>query len=332
VFSLLSLLLDKFVYNYNYHMNNLVIGGAGFIGSQLCDSLLLLGDNVVCLDNLMRGVLENLEFASKNPHFTFIKGDANDEKLLTSIMKENKIDFVYHLAANSDIQASANDPSIEFSCTCSTTWHVLMAMKSLNVRNFFFASSSAVYGRMSSGKPFDEDSPMHPISYYGSAKMASEAFISAFSFMNDMNSLVFRFPNVIGKRLTHGVIFDFINQLQKDPSHLQILGDGTQTKPYIYCDDLVRIIVQLSKINKGYNIYQIGTSGASSVRFIANSIINEMGLSNCDVKFGEQPFGWKGDVPVFQYNLSKIHKYGWYANLNSDEAVVATIKDALRKD
>ena len=167
-------------------MNNLVIGGAGFIGSQLCDALLMKGDKVICLDNLMRGTLGNIKEASKNKRFLFVQADANDQKRLEGLIKKNNIDFIYHLAANSDIQASANDPTIEFECTASTTWHILSAMRNTGVKNLFFASTSALYGKMEPGHPFNEQSPMNPISYYGSAKMASEAFISAFSYMGQL--------------------------------------------------------------------------------------------------------------------------------------------------
>jgi UDP-glucose 4-epimerase len=312
-------------------MNNLVIGGAGFIGSQLCDALLSKGDKVVCLDNLMRGTLSNIKEASKNKNFLFVKADANDQKGLEKLIKDNNINFIYHLAANSDIQASANDPTIEFECTASTTWHVLSAMRNTGVKNLFFASTSALYGKMEPGHPFNEQSPMNPISYYGSAKMASEAFISAFSYMNDLNVLVFRFPNVIGRRLTHGVIFDFISRLKKDPSKLVVLGNGTQTKPYIFADDLVKAIMLLAPANKGRNIYEVGVDGATSVKFIAENVVKEMGLKNCQIVYGKENVGWKGDVPQFAYDYSKIKKTGWKPSMTSDEAVLATIRYALNK-
>lgn len=312
-------------------MTNLVIGGAGFIGSQLCDALLDKGEKVVCLDNLMRGTLKNINDAQKNKNFLFVEGDANDQKNLEMLIKEHQITFIYHLAANSDIQASANDPTIEFECTCSTTWHILSAMRNTGVKNLFFASTSALYGKMESGHPFNEHSPMNPISYYGAAKMASEAFISAFSYMNDLNVLVFRFPNVIGPRLTHGVIYDFISRLKKNPTKLVVLGNGTQTKPYIYSEDLIKAIMLLAPSNKGRNIYEIGVDGATSVRFIAENVIKELGLQDCEIKYGESNVGWKGDVPQFAYDYNKIKETGWRPTMTSDEAVLATIRSVIEK-
>jgi UDP-glucose 4-epimerase len=312
-------------------MNDLVVGGAGFIGSQLCDALLARGDKVVCLDNLMRGTMQNLDEAHKHQNFLFIKGDATDQTLLQKILKENKTDFVYHLAANSDIQASANDPSIEFTDTCTSTWSILSAMRNCGVKKLFFASSSALYGFLKNGETFSEESPMTPISYYGSAKMASEGFISAFTYMNDMDSLVFRFPNVIGKRLTHGVIFDFINRLKNNPNELIVLGNGTQEKQYILCDDLINAIMFLAPNNKGLNIYEVGTEGATTVKYIAETVVSMMKLHNCKIVYGSDNFGWKGDVPHFQYDLAKIHKTGWKAKFTSNEAVEITIKRAIEK-
>ena len=151
--------------------------------------------------------------------------------------------------------------------------------------------------------------------------------------MNDMRSLVFRFPNVIGPRLTHGVIFDFIRKLQKDGSQLEILGDGRQTKPYIYVTDLVNAIVRFSvseieKIN-GVSLYNLGVEGESSVTGIADILCEEMGLKGVKYHYTGGEGGWKGDVPRFRYCIDKIHREGWKAEYTSDEAVRKTIQNVL---
>ena len=162
----------------------LVIGGAGFIGSFLCNKLLNEGRFVVAYDNLLRGRINNLKPIFNNSHFTFIEEDANNIDALIGVIKKYNINYIFHLAANSDIQASANDPQIEFECTAKTTWSILTAMRATGIKNLFFASTSAVYGESVDNKPFKENDTLNPISYYGSAKMASEAFIKSFSFMN----------------------------------------------------------------------------------------------------------------------------------------------------
>ena len=312
-------------------MNNvLVVGGAGFIGSSLCEKL-LENNKVVCVDNLMRGKIKNLSSIFNNVNFKFIELDVNDIPKLEEIIYEENINFIFHLAANSDIQASANNPQIEFDCTAKTTWSILSAMKKTGVKNLFFASTSAVYGEMAD-KPFSENSVLNPISYYGSAKMASEAFIKSFAFMNDFNALIFRFPNVVGPRLTHGVFFDFINQLKKDPSHLTVLGNGTQSKPYMHVYDLVEAINLLIWNNKGVNIFNIGVETSTSVKSIASMVINEMHLDNCKILYGTENIGWKGDVPKFSYSLGKIYSTGWKASMISDEAALRCIKEVLHHD
>jgi len=316
-------------------MNDLVVGGAGFIGSQLVDALLAKGDFVVVLDNFLRGKMSNLADAQKNPKFVVINGDASSVDAVKTVIKKFGIEYVFHLAANSDIQASANDPSIEFKCTASTTWAILIAMRETGVKNLFFASTSAVYGELGPHDSFSEDkSLLSPVSYYGGAKAASEAFIHSFSSMNDMHSLIFRFPNVIGRRLTHGVVFDFIERIKENPNELSVFGDGTQSKPYLHCDDLIKAILLFYKNNPvGVTLYQVGVDSCSSVRFIASSVIHEMGLDGkCQIKYGKSNVGWKGDVPHFAYSLDKITKAGWKASMSSDEAVLLTIREALGKE
>lgn len=311
-------------------MNALIVGGAGFIGSHLCDALLERGDNVIALDNMLRGKIENISHLNGNKHFTFVNGDANDISFVSILIAKHKVDYIYHLAANSDIQASAKNPQIEFDCTASTTWNLLCAMRNSRVKKIFFASTSAIYGEHK-GDMKEHSTELNPISYYGGAKMASEAFIHSFSFMNDFDALIFRFPNVIGPRLTHGVIFDFINRLLTNPLELDVLGNGTQSKPYIFVSDLIDAILLLDKKNKGFNAFNIGLDSCTSVKKIAEYVIDIMNLKHCIIKYGESSIGWKGDVPHFQYNLQKIHSLGWKAKYSSDEAVVATIHSYLNQ-
>lgn len=310
--------------------NLLIVGGAGFIGSYLCKRLLDNGHFVVAYDNLMRGKESNISDLYCKKDFIFIKADANDSLTLKKTIIKYKIDTIFHLAANSDIQASAKNPSIEFSATSQTTWSILYAMKETGVKDLFFASTSAVYGELINGKPFKEENTLNPISYYGSAKMASEAYIRAFSYMNGFNSLIFRFPNVIGPNLTHGVFFDFINRLKDNPKQLTVLGDGTQCKPYMHVKDLVDAILLLCWDNKGVNTYNVGVETATYVRTIAEMVVSEMNLKDCIIVYGTSNVGWKGDVPKFAYCLDKIHSTGWKASMTSDEAALETIKEALK--
>lgn len=307
----------------------LVVGGAGFIGSFLCRELVKRGFFVIALDNMMRGKETNVGDLLSNPNFLLLVEDANDTPALINVIRNYNIFHVFHLAANSDIQASAENPQIEFESTSKTTWSILSAMKETGVKNLFFASTSAVYGQLN-GAAFKEEDTLNPISYYGSAKMASEAYIRAFSYMNDFNSLIFRFPNVIGPNLTHGVFFDFISRLRDNHKQLNVLGDGTQRKPYMHVKDLTDAILLLCWGNKGVNTYNVGVETATSVKTIAEMVVSEMHLEDCQIIYGMSNVGWKGDVPKFAYCLDKIHATGWKASMTSDEAALETIRKALK--
>ncbi|WP_102343374.1 NAD-dependent epimerase/dehydratase family protein [Galactobacillus timonensis] len=311
-------------------MNILVAGGAGFIGSHLMNQFLESGNTVICADKLIMGD-QNIQHLMGNPNFRFYRMELADQKNVERLFEENRIDAVYHLAANSDIQKGGRQPDIDFNDTLLTTRALLEGMRKNGVKNLFFASTSAIYGDMKDQVLDEKTGGVKPASYYGGAKLASEALIYSYTNMNDMNVVIFRFPNVIGPRLTHGVIFDFIHKLQKNPKELEILGDGTQCKPYIYVLDLVEAIIDLTKeFRPGAEVYNISVeSEGTTVTRIADIICEEMGLSNVSYKYTGGKTGWKGDVPRFQYDISKVLSTGWKPKHTSDEAVRQTVKDVL---
>lgn len=311
-------------------MKALVAGGAGFIGSNLVDELLAKGNDVVCIDNFFIGTDKNIEHLKDNPKFTFINLDLADLEGLKKVFEQHNFDFVYHMAANSDIQASAKNPQVEYKNTYTTTFNVLECMRLYDVKNLFFCSTSVIYGD-SNGKLMDENySPLQPISYYGACKLGCEGLISAYTYMNDFHTLIFRFPNVIGPRLTHGVVFDFIKKLRANPNELEILGDGMQCKPYLYVMDLVKCIQKFAKdLPQGITLYNVGVDSATSVTRIAEIVVEKMGLKNVKFNYTGGKGGWKGDVPKFAYDLSKVHGAGWTASMTSDEAVALTVEKVL---
>ncbi len=311
-------------------MKVLVAGGAGFIGSHLVDSLLAEGHTVVCIDNFFIGTKRNIEHLKGNPRFIFYEQNLCNREALEEVFAKEKVEYVFHLAANSDIQASAENPGIEYDNTYSTTFCLLECMRKYGVKKLFFASTSAVYGEKEDKNVSEEEPGLRPISYYGAAKLGSEALISAYSYMNDMQALIFRFPNVIGPRLTHGVIFDFIKRLKEDPTQLRILGDGTQAKPYVYVLDLVEAIMQFKDVKEnGIALYNLGVATQSNVTRIADIVTEKMGLKGIPYHYTGGKGGWKGDVPKFQYDLSKIHAAGWKAKYESDDAVALTVEKVL---
>ena len=284
--------------------NILVAGGAGFIGSHLIDGLLNQGNFVICADKLIMGD-KNIEHLKENKMFKFYNTELADQENVDRIFGENNIDIVYHLAANSDIQKGGEEPSIDFKDTLMTTRTILEGMRKANVKKLFFASTSAVYGELLDVELTETTGGLMPVSYYGGAKLASEALISSYVSMCDMDAIIFRFPNVIGPRLTHGAVFDFIKKLRNNPQELEILGNGTQCKPYIYVLDLVEAILKLmNSLNPGESIYNIGvTSAGTTVTKIAEIVVEELGLKDVVFRYTGGDRGWKGDVPRFTYNI-----------------------------
>lgn len=307
-------------------MKNIIItGGAGFIGCHLTQKL-LKNNKIICIDDFTLGNLENIKEFIDNPNFRLIQKDVTKIDGILEDLKDEKIDIIYHLAANSDIQKGGKNPIIDFHNTLETTFASLEIARLKGVKNFFFASTSAIYGDRK--EVLKEDiGDLRPISYYGASKLASESLISAYAHMNEMNVITFRFPNVIGPNLTHGVIYDFTKKLNDNPNKLVILGDGTQSKPYIYVEDLVEVIIKMTEdIKPGVDIYNIGVEGSTSVTKIADTVCKELGLENVEYEYTGGNIGWKGDVPKFQYDLTKIHSKGWKASHTSDESVKETVR------
>ena len=317
-------------------MNILMAGGAGFIGSHLIDDLLKEGHIIVCADKLIMGdenIKHILNDKQMKDRFHFYNAELADQKNVDMLFKEHQFDMVFHLAANSDIQKGGKEPGIDFNDTLLTTRALLEGMRKNDVKKLFFASTSAVYGEMPEVKLTETTGGLKPVSYYGGAKLASEALISSYVSMCDIDAVIFRFPNVIGPRLTHGVIHDFIRKLEKNPSELEILGDGTQCKPYIYVKDLVEAILQvIHHFPSGEEIYNLSVKGnGTTVTKIAEIVVSEMALQNVKFRYTGGDRGWKGDVPKFRYDISKILEIGWIPKHTSDEAVYQTVKDAINE-
>lgn len=311
-------------------MNILITGGAGFIGSHLCDLLLERGHHLTVVDNLVLGKMENIEHLLHYSSFQFIHEDILHIDAMREIFRKGHFDMVYHLAANSDIQKGGKDPLVDYNLTFNTTFNILQLMKEFEVKKLFFASTSAIYGE--SYDVLDEDyGPLKPVSNYGAGKLASEAFISAFSSTYKIQTWITRFPNVVGERFTHGVIYDFIHKLQKNPKELEVLGNGEQCKPYVYVKDLVSgILYVIDHASADYNVYMLGSDTRTKVKEIAAMVIEEMGL-DATIRYTGGDRGWIGDVPEFRYNLDKVNSLGWKAAYTSNEAVRLAIQKALGK-
>ena len=191
----------------------LVTGGAGFIGSHLCDRLLERREEVWCVDNLRLGRRRNIVHLEASPSFHFLELDVLDRPALAALFDDVRFDAVFHLAANSDIAAGAADFRLDLKLNQLTTVAVLEAMKAHNVKRLFFASTSAIFGE-TDALLHEDFAPLQPISFYGASKLAAEAYISVFAHTFGGRVVILRFPNVVGERATHGVIYDFLRKLE----------------------------------------------------------------------------------------------------------------------
>ena len=174
-------------------------------------------------------------------NFHFIKEDLLNGDNLKKIFSR-KIDTIFHLAANSDISRSAKDPIIDLNNTTMATFNVLEAMRANEIKKIFYFSGSGVYGDVGNLYTNEDFGPLCPVSMYGATKLSAEAMIYAYSSLFDMKVWVLRPANIIGPRATHGVIFDFIGRLRENERKLTVLGNGEQSKSYIYVADVIEAV------------------------------------------------------------------------------------------
>jgi UDP-glucose 4-epimerase len=315
---------------YTLGLSHFVItGAAGFIGSHLADRLLGGGHTVTGIDNFVRGTEENLRAAVSNGSFRVVKADLSTEggarDAFDAAFQREGVDMVWHMAANSDIPAGTAAPEVDLRDTFLTTFHVLGAMRRLNVARFAFASSSAVYG-MHSHELSEDTGPLLPISNYGAMKLASEAIVSAAVDGFLSHAYIFRFPNVVGSRATHGILFDLIRKLHPSKRELVVLGDGTQQKPYLHVTDLLdAMLLIVERQRERIDCFNIaGTDAGCTVKEIAELVVRTVS-PGAIIRYSGGDRGWMGDVPRFQYATGKLAKLGWRARLSSREAVEQAI-------
>jgi UDP-glucose 4-epimerase len=235
-------------------------------------------------------------------------------------------DHLYLLASNPDIAAAIADPAIDFRQGTYLTHNILEAMRLNDVSRITYASGSGVYGDHGETEVDEEFGPLIPISTYGASKLASEAMIAAYSHMFGMDAAVLRFGNVVGPRQTHGVTYDFVRRLVENPSQLQILGNGSQSKSYIHVTDVVGAILLLAEQGwEGFEIFNVGTGDYITVSEIAGLVIERMGLENVECSYTGGDRGWKGDVPIVRFRSSKLEARGWRCTHSAREAIIASI-------
>jgi UDP-glucose 4-epimerase len=303
----------------------IVTGAAGFIGSHLVDRLLAEGHSVLGIDNFLRGLRGNLDQAMANPRFQLVEADLDDAGSIRANVDpaiSEPVDTVWHMAANSDIAAGVADPGVDLRDTFMTTFETLNLMKRHGMKRIVFASTSAVYGETKEVM-HERFGPLLPISSYGAMKLAAEATISAAAESHLDRASICRFPNVIGSRGTHGIIYDLVNKLKARQDEMEVLGDGTQQKPYLHVSELIDAMMFIHATSPEKRaLYNIGPEDAGAeVKFIAQAVLDAANLPT-PIRYTGGDRGWVGDVPRFEYSVEKLAALGWRPSSASTDAVI----------
>lgn len=309
-----------------------ITGGLGFIGYNLVKFLTNQNHKceIIIFDNNSINNTPAISYYQSLPQVKIIYADLLEADKIHNSLKGS--DLVIHLAANSDISKGVFNPHIDFQNTVCTTFNLLSAMLAVGVTNIIFSSGSGVYGDVSNIFIPENYGPLVPVSHYGASKLCAESLISSFVHMHNFKAWIFRFANVIGDGQTHGVAYDFINRLRKNPKELVVLGNGYQNKSYILVDDIINgINLVLSNSDDSINFYNISTEDAITVRQIVEIILEEMELQNTKIIYGDTPFGWRGDVPVINLDASRIRSLGWKCQNNSYDAMKLSVRFMLNK-
>jgi len=310
---------------------NIVTGGSGFIGSNLVRRLLSTGQEVVSIDDysINGGLQPDWDFDHNN--LTRFQTDISELSLgvkndLIEIIKDRS-PRIWHLAANSDIQNSATDPYPDFQNTLGTTLGAIEIAKFWKVTQIIFASSSAVYGDHNGVAVSEGELKLNPTSNYGVMKLCSERILLNFCELNSIPLNIFRFPNVIGIPLTHGVINDLFHKLIKYPEVIQVLGDGLQQKPFLHVADLIEIMIHASSNANDIDIMNISPSDAGvTISFLAEKLRDTFSPST-NLIYENNPFGWVGDIPKYSLDVSKLLGLFPQFSFSSNDAISRVIID-----
>lgn len=312
-------------------MRVVVTGGAGFIGSHVVDRLLHDGHQVTVVDNLTGGHRAFLAENKKSHRFRFIKLDVRQTAALIKAFTPRP-DMVFHLAANANIARGVDDPTLDFEHSLVATFSVLQAMKKVGASKLIYTSGSGVYGNRQYHFSRETTGPLTPVSMYGAGKLGAEGLISAFAHLFNMQAWIVRPANIVGPRLTHGVMYDFVGQLRQHPRHLRILGNGQQSKSYLHVNDVIDALFLLPKKTKQpVNIFNLSSTSFITVNQIADLVIQGLGLTHVKRQHTPGSVGWRGDVPVVRLQATALRRLGWKPRFTSRQATIATIA-SLRHD
>jgi len=311
-----------------------VTGAAGFIATNLLPRLLEAGHHVHGIDNYFLGKREFLARSTSNPNFHFDEFDLLHRERVEEMFQQLRPDLVWHLAANSDISFGTKYTDFDLKGGTLVTYNILEAMRLAGTKELIFSSSGSIYGEPNVMPTPEDYGPILPISLYAASKVACETLITAFASNYGIRSWIYRFGNIAGPFPTHGVIYDFVLKLRSDPTRLEILGDGRQSKPYVHVEDcLDGMMFGYERSKETVNCFNLAVDGATSVNEIAQWTIEGMGLDpkrvRIDYTGGSR--GWPGDVPQVRLDTRRMEALGWQPKMTSAEAVRQAIRETVEQ-
>jgi UDP-glucose 4-epimerase len=293
-----------------------VTGGAGFIGSNLCRTLLEQGAKVTAYDNLYSGKIEFIEDLM-DKGLNFVQEDIRDAAALEKATKNSEV--IFHLAAQTSVPFSMENPKEDSEINVVGTLNVLEAARKADAR-VVFSSSCAVYGNPEK-RPTPETYPTHPIAFYGLSKLLGENCCRFYQEIYGLEAVILRIFNVYGPDC-HGVIYDFLNKLQKTPDKLEVLGTGRQSRDFVYISDMVDFLLEAATSPAAAGeVFNVGTGTTTSVSELAEMLIEVLGLKDVDVYFrGGQ--AWEGDMDITLADNSKaVNKLQWRPQVSLKEGL-----------
>ena len=300
----------------------LVTGVAGFIGSHLAERLRSMGLGVTGIDNFSNGYEENLTALKEDMGFKLIRGDILNLNGLSKACEG--VDSIFHMAAQSSVARSTEDPIHDFELNTIGMLNVLECARKADIETILFASSSTVYGE--APVPTPEEHPLRPISNYGASKAAAEAYCHSYSSLYGLRTASLRYYNIYGPRSRKGVMFDLLQKLRKDCHRLEVLGTGEQKKDYLYVEDVIdaTLLVSSSGKLKG-EAYNIGSGESHTVKELVDHILRNLGLNSTKVIF-RGGVSWAGDVQNTLPDTTKIRKLGFAPKTGFKEGTSIFVK------
>jgi len=300
----------------------LVTGGCGFLGSHLVERLVAAGALVTVFDSMRGGPATNLEGVADRVRL--VRGDVRNRSDVEAALRETRPDVVYHLAANASVPGSVEDPAYDFEANAVGTFVVLDVLRVLGLKpRVVLASSGAVYGQPDRF-PITEDFPLRPISPYGTSKLCAEHIARMFLDVYGIPSVIARIFNSYGPRVPRYIVYDFLQKLRRDPTRLEILGDGKQQRDFTYVTDTVAGVVLLAEKGEPGEAYNITSGQNHSVTELATMLVSVLGLK--DVQFVYTGSSWAGDAQYWKVDNSRLHGLGFDEGVPLCEGLRRTVE------